>query len=382
MQALAVISALVFAAFAFLLWRLRMLRLALRLPEPPAASGTDSRVTAVIAARDEEHAIVSSLRSVLADPAVSSVILVDDRSVDATAELARSLAEREPRLQVISSPDLPDGWVGKSHALHHGAKSAETEYVLFADADVAVTPGSVTAATKMMDERHLDHLSGFFKIECMSAGEKACAPVFIWAATLTLFADAPVHGAATGAFNMIRTTTYRAMGGHERFKGSVVDDVSLARTAKQEGANSAFLDLSGAVRVRLFEGFAGFFRAIARSSQSYLGDRFLLALGAGFGLIAFGAAMILCPVFACWALSRGFENAGVWPIAGASLAAGGYLMASACAREIRRYHNARAAWAMFVPVVIVLMGAAIIWSALRKLTGTQVRWRGRAYPVK
>jgi hypothetical protein len=382
MQPVLVTSFLIFGTFAILLRMLRLLRRAPRLPGPTVASGDAGNVGVVVAARDEEKAIVSTLQSILADPGVGQVIVVDDHSLDETLGLARSMAQDDARLKVLSAPDLPEGWIGKSHALHFGSKEIDMEFILFADADVSIARGSVTAAARKMKAGNLDHLSGFFRMDCETPGEQICAPVFIWAAVLTLFADGPARGAATGAFNMIRSETYRAMGGHDRFKHTVVDDVALARTAKEHGGNSCFVDLSDAVRVRLFEGFAGCFRAIARSSQSYLGDRFLLGLGGGAGLIALGALMVLNLAISWSLILPDLRGADPYWIAAAGFATGGYGLAVASAHEIRRYYDGRLAWSLLLPVAIVIMGSAIAWSALQKLTGAQVRWRGRDYAAK
>ncbi|MCL4559949.1 MAG: glycosyltransferase [Chloroflexi bacterium] len=60
------------------------------------------------------------------------VVIVDDGSLDATAELARSFAESHPGFRVISSPHR-----GKAHAVTTGLLSAEGELVLFSDMDQA-----------------------------------------------------------------------------------------------------------------------------------------------------------------------------------------------------------------------------------------------------
>jgi chlorobactene glucosyltransferase len=40
------------------------------------------------------------------------VIVVDDRSTDATPEILKRLAAQNPCLRVIAGEPLPDGWVG------------------------------------------------------------------------------------------------------------------------------------------------------------------------------------------------------------------------------------------------------------------------------
>ena len=304
------------------------------------------------------------------------MVVVDDHSRDATLHLARNEAATDNRLLVLSAPDLPSGWVGKSHALHYGAKNVETEFILFAVADVSITPGAITAARWKMDVEELDHLSGFFRIHCGTIGEQVCALVFLSTdtITITLFGDAASRGAATGAFNMIRTTTYRTMGGHERFKQAVVDDVFLARTAKEHGARTSFLDLSSAVRVRLFESWSGYFRAIARSTQAYLGNKGSLALVGGAVAVAFGLITALNIVVSWSVVLANMLTVDGWEVYLATL---GYGLAMCCAWEIRRYHDGAFFWSLLFPIAVVVMGAATIYSGSKKHTGSSISWRGR-----
>ena len=50
------------------------------------------------------------------------VIVVDDRSTDATPEILSRLAAADPRLQVVPGVDPPPGWMGKPHALFQGVE--------------------------------------------------------------------------------------------------------------------------------------------------------------------------------------------------------------------------------------------------------------------
>ena len=63
------------------------------------------------------------------------VIVVDDDSTDATAQVAVACGA-----QVISLHELPPGWRGKPHACHRGAQEARGEWSLFVDADTLHGP--------------------------------------------------------------------------------------------------------------------------------------------------------------------------------------------------------------------------------------------------
>lgn len=52
---------------------------------------------------------------------------------------------------------LPSGWLGKNHALQHGAKQAVGKLLLFADADIVMHPSAIKRAVYYMQKNILDH---------------------------------------------------------------------------------------------------------------------------------------------------------------------------------------------------------------------------------
>ncbi|MFT4603919.1 MAG: glycosyltransferase involved in cell wall biosynthesis [Rhodothermales bacterium] len=96
-------------------------------------------VTIIVAARNERSSIGTCVRSILAQSHQElSLIVVDDRSDDGTAELAATAAEGDPRLRVLRIP--ADGEGGKKRALMKGIEASETEILLFTDADCVPGP--------------------------------------------------------------------------------------------------------------------------------------------------------------------------------------------------------------------------------------------------
>ena len=84
------------------------------------------------------------VRRYLADhyPGSHEVIVVDDGSMDATAEIVRSLCERWPELRLLVHSENQ----GKGAAVRTGMLAAEGDVLLFADAD---------GATPISEERRL-----------------------------------------------------------------------------------------------------------------------------------------------------------------------------------------------------------------------------------
>ena len=93
------------------------------------ADGAERSVVAVVPARNEAEAIPLTLPTVLAQDyrGVFRVVLVDDRSEDETASVARSAAEEilaEDRLAILRGKPLAVGWSGKVWAMQQGAAAA------------------------------------------------------------------------------------------------------------------------------------------------------------------------------------------------------------------------------------------------------------------
>jgi len=118
-----------------------------RLPKNlPKRSDTPS-ISICIPARNEKHAMVRCLERVLASNYERMEIIVfDDSSVDDTSVLIRSFAHAGVRF--VPGSQLPEGWLGKNHALDILAQEASGSYVVFMDVDTLVEP---TTLTKLMD---------------------------------------------------------------------------------------------------------------------------------------------------------------------------------------------------------------------------------------
>ena len=118
------------------------------------------RVSIIVAARDEAPRIESALGSLLAQRYPSfEVIAVDDRSTDGTDAILERMRRENPPLRVLKIDAVPEGWLGKNHALHRGAQVATGELLLFADADVHLDSTALSRAVRVMRESAADHLT-------------------------------------------------------------------------------------------------------------------------------------------------------------------------------------------------------------------------------
>src|SRR4051812_15058134 len=117
------LSALYWAAVAFQLAQaLRHVpQLAELSPAPPARWPA---LSLVIPACNEASTLEPALRSRLREyyPDLELVV-IDDRSTDGTGGIVERVAAGDSRVRPLHVDTLPEGWLGKVHALHVGAEA-------------------------------------------------------------------------------------------------------------------------------------------------------------------------------------------------------------------------------------------------------------------
>lgn len=265
-------------------------------------------VSVVVPARNEESNIADCLRSLLAQGEGVEIVVADDGSQDMTAEIVRQLAAQAPQLALVEVPPLPEGWIGKNHALEAGAKQAHGEWLLFTDADTHHVPGKLPGVVERAQREGLDLISFSPRQQAHRWWEKAVMPQ-VYRALAKLYPYERVNDpsdpvvAANGQYILIRREVYFAVGGHRAFRDAVLEDVELARRVKQAGYRLWFGSGDGIVSTRMYSRFPQMWegwtknlfllyrrnhRAISRARLA-LTLRYLLPALAGLLLCAFGS---------------------------------------------------------------------------------------------
>lgn len=113
------------------------------IPTSPLGFDADMpSVTVCIPARNEEHALAESLQRVINSTYEKiEIIVLDDSSTDGTSLLIKSFAHAGVRF--VRGAALPDGWLGKNHALKELADEANGSYILFLDVDTQLSPAAI-----------------------------------------------------------------------------------------------------------------------------------------------------------------------------------------------------------------------------------------------
>jgi glycosyltransferase involved in cell wall biosynthesis len=122
----------------------------------PADNKCQACLSVVIPVYNEESTLMGVVSRVLAIPYLLEVIIVDDCSTDRSADLARQLSEKDPRVRVVSQPRN----AGKTAALKTGFALTSGEIVIVQDADLEYDPAEICDVIQPILDGHADVVYG------------------------------------------------------------------------------------------------------------------------------------------------------------------------------------------------------------------------------
>jgi len=102
-----------------------------------------SAISIVIPCYNGASTLARALDSCRIQPETAQIIVVDDGSTDASADLVEQYANIDPRVQLLRMP----GNGGAARARNWGALHASHDLLAFLDADDEYLPGALTAAS-------------------------------------------------------------------------------------------------------------------------------------------------------------------------------------------------------------------------------------------
>jgi cellulose synthase/poly-beta-1,6-N-acetylglucosamine synthase-like glycosyltransferase len=117
-------------------------------------SGAWPSVDVIVPARDEERRLSATIASLRAQdyPGAFTIWIVDDRSTDATAEIARRASEHDARVRVLHVVEPSRRWAPKVHAVRRGIDAGSADWIATTDADCLHHPGWLRALLGEIDE--------------------------------------------------------------------------------------------------------------------------------------------------------------------------------------------------------------------------------------
>jgi chlorobactene glucosyltransferase len=287
-------------------------------------------VSVLIPARNEARNIRRCLISLLAqDYPLVEVLVLDDDSTDATADIVTEMAREDTRLQLVRGQPLPQGWMGKNYACDQLARLAQGDWLLFTDADTNHRPDALTWAIEAAQQNRADLTSMIPHTVTHTLGEQLLLPIIpfglLGCFPLALGArlGIPSLTMALGPFMLFRREAYQRIGGHRAVRGKIAEDVFLARQVRRDGGCVSLLDGSEKVDVHFYHGLRESWHGLAKSAFAALGYRPLPS----FLMIGFYGFLFLWPVvllfLGLWhgrmgepalrlALFQVFMNSGLW----------------------------------------------------------------------
>ena len=334
---------------------------------------THPSVSVIVPARDEETRLPQLLFSLVGQSlAPDEVIVVDDESSDRTGEIAR-----EAGAEVIESQPLPEGWTGKAWACHQGAQAAKGETLVFLDADTALhrdglkaiidtyaqADGVLSVQPYHETRRLYEELSAFFNIVMMGAVK-----------AFTVFGRLVRPPALFGPCLVIQRKLYFQCGGHEMVKGSVLEDVALARQLRRQHVPIRCCGGKGALSFRMYPG--GMSQLIQGWSKGF----------------ALGAAQVGIPslfVVAAWltgsiAAARYFAQA-VATLSGTPTLMWGLLYFGYAVQVywmLFRIGSFRPYTALVYPLPLLFFLVVFAYSLVLVFVRRRVTWKRRTVPVR
>ena len=275
-------------------------------------------------------------------------------------------------LEVIHNRELPQGWLGKPHALALGVARARSPWLLFTDGDVTFAPEALELSLRAATKTGADHfvlVPTLTHEGVLAAGVQGSIQALgQWAARMWKVQDPDAKDFfGVGGFNLLRADALEAFGGMERLRMEIVEDVSLGWLVKKELHRKSMMVLGpGLVKIAWMQGPFGIIRLLEKNA--FAGFRY-----SAWTAVVASALLGLQAVVPLLALA-----AGPWGV-GACVTL--YCSVSMSFHANRKLNNISPLLAiLYAPSVVILA-----WSFLRSMILTikrgGVAWRGTLYPL-
>lgn len=344
----------------------------------PTAAVCPPTVTAIVPARDEAPILRDCLRALGAQTygeqggSALRVVVVDDGSVDATGEIARSCAAGDERLKVVRTEGPPPSWSGKVHALHVGVEAAGEaepgEWLLFVDADTVLAPELVARLLGTAEAVDADLVS---TPGGPPPDHSATWPLLMAPGLQMIGENASPDGRGRRAFAighciLVRRSHYAKIGGWAALASLRNEDIAIATAVRDHGGRIRTIDALGQVTTSGMDPFSQGWSSFRKSFIAGTKGSLPILVGGGLGQIA----LSLAPPLAVLVGSRGRR-----PVLTA-VGLAGWAAQSHTHVRTARLMRANQYVAALAPLAGALFGGVLLDGAARVLWG-RTGWKGR-----
>jgi len=330
-------------------------------------------VSLVVPARNEELYVEKAVRSLTRlDYPRLQITIINDRSTDRTGAILDSLAADFPQLNVVHVTELPEGWLGKNHAMQLGADRSTGEWLLFTDADIVYEPTALRRAMLYVRREQLDNLSAWPVIH---------APTWLLGVFMTTFSiylflfvrvwwirnpKSTAH-IGVGAFNLVRADVYRAVEGHQRIRLRPDDDLKLGKIIKLAGYRQDLIDATEMLSLEMYRSVGELVRGLEKNAYS----------GSDYNIPLTVTTVLLSLLWNVWPFVAVFVVAGParWIYVEVCLSL--WAMALGCSRTLRT----PASCALAYPIGVLMFSYILMRTMLLNHYEGGIRWRDTHYPL-
>ena len=373
---LLLLGALWVVIFAYLFWAMK------RIPELARQNVVLPvrwpKLTVVVPACNEAEHIESAANTLIAqDYPDLEIILLDDRSTDATAAIIDRLADGDTRVKALHIKTLPAGWLGKVHALDQGVARAHGEWILFTDADVHFAPAILRRAMAFALDQRCDHLaliprtiqSGFW----LDVAVRAFSLLFILGTgSANLNRQGSKAFVGIGAFNLVKAETWRRTRGFAWLRLEPVDDVGLGLMICQVGGCSRLALARNELSVRWYATLASMFKGLEKNlygpTANYRWWLLLIEVGAF-------ASFVMAPLLA---ISLGLVQKNVILLISG---VGALIMLIAFSIHGKSEGARDVLNTLFFPAGLIIIAAMLLHAGRKCVKNGGIDWRGTHYSL-
>ncbi len=331
-------------------------------------------VSVIIPACNEADNIKTTVHGLLQQQYPNlEIILVNDRSSDKTGGVIEELAASHSQVQSLHIQTLPEDWLGKNHALHCGAARASGDYFLFTDADVCLEKTTLSRAISHVLHHNLDHLTLLFR-NTTSGG--LLNGVIVEAMTGLLLVLRPwrvkeknaKYFIGIGAFNLVRKTSYYAVGGHKQNALHPIDDIILGKTLHESGFLQDCLRGEAFVTVDWYRNLGDMIGGLMKNVFAFYNFNIFFSL-AGAGIILFFSIFPFLGVFFCSGLPK------LVCLLTVACKASVFLLNSRAMKQPPGY-------VLWLPIAVVVLLYISLRATVKTLKDDGIYWRGTYYPLQ
>jgi glycosyltransferase involved in cell wall biosynthesis len=332
------------------------------------------KISIILSALDEEkmieHAVTSLLK--LEYPQLE-VITVNDRSTDNTPHILEKLKQKYPNLQVHHIEQLPDGWFGKSHALHFAAERATGDWLLFTDADVFMKPDTLLKTISYALEHKLDHLTIYelhlrkkFWLRISLLGNYIAYVMALkpWRIRYPWSKKSLGHG----SFNLIKKSAYEHCGGHRAIALECLDDLRLGQLIKKNGFKQDTANGQDYIEREWYASLTDMIGGMQKNCFAYFNYHLLLTLTMCFLTVIFYLWPLVASIFYTGTI-RYINVANV-------------ILTAMVSMSVSEQFRLNKWYSVFYPAAIGILFYTMLNSVIATYRNKGVIWRGTHYPLK